>query len=114
MNFTNVLCSANVTVWCAVFSLGIICHYSFENAKGHTVTVNGDWYRVMLETFLHKKLHPSQQDTLWFQQDEATPHTAPTSMQGLSTMFLGTHFSFQGHHLALGQPTCSPDLAVPD
>jgi len=56
--------SAKVTVWCAVSSYGIIGPYCFENAKGHTVTVNAEWYGVMLGTFLHIELHPCQQDLL--------------------------------------------------
>jgi hypothetical protein len=52
---------AKVTVWCAVSSHGIIGPYCFENAKGLTVTVNAEWYKVMLGTFLHMELHPCQQ-----------------------------------------------------
>ena len=43
--------SAKVTVWCEVYSDSIIGPYFFENAKGHTVTVNAERYKVMLETF---------------------------------------------------------------
>jgi hypothetical protein len=43
--------SAKVTVWCEVYSHGIIGPYFLENAEGHTVTVNAERYKVMLETF---------------------------------------------------------------
>jgi hypothetical protein len=58
--------SVRVTIWCEVYSHGIIGPYFFENAKRHTVTVNAQRYKVMLLTFLHTELHPRQQDLLWF------------------------------------------------
>jgi len=82
-------------VWCAVSTHGIIWHYFFQNADGHTVTVNAERYKVMLETYLHNELHSLHQDLLWFQQDGATAHPAQTSMQVLRTMFPGrliSHF----------------------
>ena len=84
-----------MTVWCAVSTHGIIWHYFFQNADGHTVTVNAERYKVMLETYLHNELHSLHQDLLWFQQDGATAHPAQTSMQVLRTMFPGrliSHF----------------------
>jgi hypothetical protein len=80
-------------VWGAVSTHGIICHYSFENAGGHTVTVNAERYKVMLETYLHNELHSLHQDLLWFQKDGATAHPAQTSMQVLRTMFPGRFIS---------------------
>ena len=53
-----------VTVCCAVPSHGIIGSYCFENVKGCTVTVNAEWYEVMLGTFLCNGLHLHQQDLL--------------------------------------------------
>jgi len=50
--------------------------FFFENADGHTVTVNAESYKVMLEAHLHNELYSFQQDLLWFQQDGATAHTA--------------------------------------
>ena len=81
--------SAKLTVWCEVSSHGIIGPYFFENEEGRTVTVKGEQYKVMLETLLCNKLHPCQQDLLWFQQDGATAHTAKISMQVLRTVFPG-------------------------
>ena len=73
---------------CAVSSYGIIGPHFFENVEGRTGTVNAE-YKAILETFLRIKLHPRQQDLLWFQQDGVTAQTAQISMQVLRTMFLG-------------------------
>jgi hypothetical protein len=51
-------------MWCAVSSHGIIGSYCFEIGKGCTVTVNAEWYKVMLETFLSIGLPSHQQDLL--------------------------------------------------
>ena len=44
--------STKVTVWCEVYSHDIIGPYFFENMKGHTVTVNAEGYKFMLEIFM--------------------------------------------------------------
>jgi hypothetical protein len=44
--------SAKVTLLCAVYSRGIIGPYLYENTEGHTVTVNAECFKVMLEIFL--------------------------------------------------------------
>jgi hypothetical protein len=74
MIFTIVFCIVQIdSVECSFF----LWHYwsLFENAEGHTVTVNAEGSIVMLDTFLHNDLHPHQQDWLWLQQDGATAHT---------------------------------------
>jgi len=48
-------------MWCEVYSRG---PYFFQNAKGCTVTVNAEQFKVILETFLRSELHPCQQDLL--------------------------------------------------
>ena len=48
--------SAKVTVWCAVFGHGISGPYFFGNVEEQTVTVNAEWYKVMLKTVLHNEL----------------------------------------------------------
>lgn len=40
-----------VTVWCALWSGGIIGPYFFENAEGVALTVNGERYRAMIRDF---------------------------------------------------------------
>jgi len=91
------LYSAKVTVWSAVSSHGIIGPYFFENAEGHTVTVNAEHYTVMLDTFLHNDLHPHQQDLLWLHKMEQllTQHKFPCKASGQcfwsdSFLILGT------------------------
>jgi len=91
-------------VWFAVSSHGIIGPYFFENAEGHTVTVNAECYTVMLNTFLHSDLHPCQQDLLWLQQDGATAHTTYISMQVLRSVFTADSFLILG--TSLGPPAC--------
>jgi hypothetical protein len=81
MNFTNILCTAKVTVWCAVSSHSITGSSCSENAEGHHLNMNAVWYKVMLETFQCSELHSCQQHWLWFQQDGATAYTAQIFMQ---------------------------------
>jgi len=100
-----------VTVWCEVYSHGIISPNFFENVKGRTVTVHAKWYTVTLKTFLCNELHPHQQDLLWFQQDGATAHTAEISMHVFRTMFPGRLISCLGD---ITWPARSPDHAVLD
>jgi hypothetical protein len=75
-------------VWCELYSHGIVASYFFENAKGLTVTLNAEQYKVMLATFLHIELHPHKQYLLWFQHDGTTAHTAEIPMQVLRRVFL--------------------------
>ncbi|GFU34801.1 putative transposable element [Trichonephila clavipes] len=54
---------------------GIIGLYFFKNDEGHSVTVNGDWYRAMITNFFIPELNNHGVQELWFQQDGATCHT---------------------------------------
>ena len=45
-----------ITVWCGIWSRGIIGQFFFENEQVEAVTVNGDRYRVMLNEFLFTKI----------------------------------------------------------
>ncbi|GFW71211.1 uncharacterized protein TNCV_536291 [Trichonephila clavipes] len=65
-----------LTVWCALWSGGIIGPYFFKNDEGHNVTVNGDRYRAMITNFFIPELNNHDVLELWFQQDGATCHTA--------------------------------------
>ena len=56
--------SVTVTVWCEVYSHGIIGPYFFENEEGFTVTVHAERYKVVLETFLRIECNPPQRDLL--------------------------------------------------
>jgi hypothetical protein len=99
-----------VTVWCSVYSHETFGPYFYENAEGHAVT-DTEWYKVMLETFLHIELHPCEQDLLWFQQDGTTAHTAQIYMQVVRTVFPGRQIF---HYGKIIWPACSSDHAVPD
>jgi hypothetical protein len=68
--------NVKVTAWCSISSNGITGPHFFENAGGHSTTVNTEWYKVMLETFLQSGLYPCQVDLVCFQQDGATAHMA--------------------------------------
>ncbi|GFU73990.1 uncharacterized protein TNCV_2704301 [Trichonephila clavipes] len=62
-----------LTVWCAF--MGWWNHF-FKNDEGHNVTVNGDRYRAMITNFFIPELNNHDVQELWFQQDDATCHTA--------------------------------------
>lgn len=103
--------SAKVTVWCAIWSGGIIGPYFFEDEKGNAVTVTGDRYRHMLEHFLIPKLDALGLVNMWFQQDGATSHTAKATMKLLFQMFPEKIISKNGN---VEWPPRSPDLTAPD
>ncbi|GFU59840.1 uncharacterized protein TNCV_4726081 [Trichonephila clavipes] len=65
-----------LTVWCALWTGGIIRPYFFKNDEGHNVTVNGDRYRAMITNFFIPELNNHDVQELWFQQNGATCHTA--------------------------------------
>ncbi|GFW83519.1 putative DD41D transposase [Trichonephila clavipes] len=76
-----------LTVWCALWAGGIIGPYFFKNDEGHTVTVNGDWYRAMITNFFIPELNNHDVQELWFQQDGATCHTARATIDLLKDTF---------------------------
>jgi hypothetical protein len=73
---------SEVTVWCGVASFGVIGPYFLEDKAGRAVTVNSACYTEMLCTFLELELQRLgvENQTLRFQQDGATAHTARTAM----------------------------------
>ncbi|GFW07602.1 DUF4817 domain-containing protein [Trichonephila clavipes] len=76
-----------LTVWCALWSGGIIGPYFFKNDEGHNVTVNGDRYRAMITNFFIPELNNHDVQELWFQQDGATCHTARATIDLLKDTF---------------------------
>lgn len=78
-----------VTVWCALWSGGIIGPYFFENDEGQTVTVKGDRYGRMLTEFFWPQIEDMDTDNMWFQQDGATCRTTRPNMAILRTKFEG-------------------------
>jgi hypothetical protein len=67
----------------------VIGPYFFEDEVGRTLTVNSALYTEMLRTFLEQELQRPGvgTQTLWFQQNGATAHTARTAMRVLNEMF---------------------------
>ncbi|GFU34969.1 transposase [Trichonephila clavipes] len=76
-----------LTVWCALWTGGIIGPYFFKNNEGHNVTVNGDRYRAMITNFFIPELNNYDVQELWFQQDGATCHTARATIDLLKDTF---------------------------
>ncbi|GFV86036.1 uncharacterized protein TNCV_670331 [Trichonephila clavipes] len=76
-----------LTVWCALWTGGIIGPHFFKNDEGHNVTVNGDRYRAMITNFFIPELNNPDVQELWFQQDGATCHTACATIDLLKYTF---------------------------
>ena len=95
--------------WAAISVNGIIGPFFFEDGVGIVETVNKDRHL----SFLRKKFVPALRrrgihlDSIWFQKDEATPHTAGEVITWLQQTFgrriisLKTDFEWPPH---------SPDL----
>jgi hypothetical protein len=108
MNFTNILCIAKMTVWCAVSCHGITGPYCSENAEGHNLNVNKVWYTVMLETFQRSYILVSNICCGSNKMEQLlTQHKFPCTSEGQH--FWADSFLSWGHHL----PARLPDLAVP-
>ncbi|GFU35287.1 putative transposable element [Trichonephila clavipes] len=74
-----------LTVWCALWAGGILPY--FKNDEGRNVTVNGDRYKAMINTFFIPELNNHDVQELWFQQDGATCHTARAAIDLLKYTF---------------------------
>ncbi|GFX34890.1 transposable element Tc3 transposase [Trichonephila clavipes] len=59
----------------------------FKNDEGHNVTVNGDRYRAKITNFFIPELNNHDVQELWFQQDDATCHTARATIDLLKDTF---------------------------
>jgi len=55
-----------VTVWCGMWSGGIIGPFFFENEEGAAVTVNSVRYRGMLEDLFFPRMEEEDIDDIWF------------------------------------------------
>ncbi|GFV58054.1 uncharacterized protein TNCV_538671 [Trichonephila clavipes] len=56
-----------LTVWCALWAVGIIVPSFFKNDEGHNVTVKGDRYRAMITNFFIPELNNHDDRELWLQ-----------------------------------------------
>ncbi|GFS83928.1 transposable element Tc3 transposase [Trichonephila clavipes] len=72
---------------CASWAGGIIGPYFFKSDEGHNVTINGDRYRAMITNFFIPELNNHGVQELWFQQDDATCHTARAPIDLLKDTF---------------------------
>lgn len=55
-----------VTVWCGLWSGGIIGPFFFENEAGNAISVNGERYRAMLTDFFFNEIEDMNLDDIWF------------------------------------------------
>ena len=85
----SILYPEKLTVWCGLWSGGVIGPYVFRNERGQGVTVNGARYRSMITNFFWPKLDGMDLENMWFQQDGATSHTAAESRELLQEKFPG-------------------------
>ncbi|KAJ4441392.1 hypothetical protein ANN_11247 [Periplaneta americana] len=101
------LYDAGMAVWRAVSAAVIIGPYFFEDGNERAVTVNGERYRQMLQTFKGAL----NRDDMRFQQYGATIHTARDTLRLLINFFPGRIISWFGD---INWPARSPDLTAPD
>ena len=76
-----------LTVWCGLWSGGIIGPFFFKNDAKAAVTVNGIRYRAMINQFLFLIINDIDADDIWFQQDDATCYTANETINLLKEKF---------------------------
>ena len=76
-----------LTVWCGLWSGGIIGPFFFKNDARATVTVNGIRYRAMINQFLFLKINDIDADDDCFQQDGTTCHTVNETINLLKEKF---------------------------
>ena len=70
-----------VTVWRGFWAGDIIGLYFFKNEAGQAAIVNGARYRDTITQFFLLKLNDIDVADMWFQQDDATCHTANETIQ---------------------------------
>jgi hypothetical protein len=105
--------SEKVIVWRGVASFGVIGSCFFEDEAGKAVTVNSARYTEMLHTLLEPELQRLgvETQTLCFQPDGATAHTARNAMRVLTDMFPARVISQRG---TTEWPARWPDLNACD
>ena len=90
----------------------VIGPYFFKNGEGEAITVNGERYRYMIDTFLRPAVNAiDNHHSLCFQQDGATCHTARQTMDNLRQIFGNQIISCGGD---INWPSRSPDLTALD
>ena len=76
-----------MTVWCGIWSGGIIGPFYSKNEAGVAVTVNGERYRAMLSDYFFEQINGTNLDDIRFQQDGATCNTAHATIDILRRIF---------------------------
>lgn len=108
---THALHAQKCTVWCALWSGGIVGPFFFEDHCGKPVTVNSMRYNAMLKDFLWPQLDGIDHSDVYFQQDGATSHTTRENISLLRTKFPGRVISRNGD---INWPPRSCDLTPLD
>ncbi|EZA61679.1 hypothetical protein X777_10511, partial [Ooceraea biroi] len=85
--------------------------YFFKDEYGQAVSVNGNRYRGMIQTFFWHQLNDLDLENMWFQQDEATCHTADETIALLQEKFSERVISRRGN---VNWPQRSCDLTPLD
>lgn len=65
-----------VTVWAGICANCVIGPFFFEGRDGTAISVNGDRYRAMVDTFFRPETENDGLEDHWYQQDGATAYTA--------------------------------------
>jgi len=73
-----------VTLWCGLWTGGIVEPFFFEYSEEKAITVNGERYRGMTTDFLLDRIDAEE---LWFQQDGAKAHTSRQTVALLHEKF---------------------------
>ena len=79
--------SKKITAWCGLWVGGVIEPYFFRDDHGRHVTVNGNRYRSMITEYFWPQLDDMDLEDMYFQQDDATSHTANVTINLLETKF---------------------------
>jgi hypothetical protein len=84
------LYAQKVTLWCSVWSRGVIEPYFFGDEDGQAITVISQPHTEMINEFLGPKFPPNH--NLWSQQNDATTNTTVISMAALHLFFRSGRF----------------------
>lgn len=111
--------SKKCTAWVALSKHGIIGPFFFEDAQENAVTITKERYLEVLHKFWEelgvrnrrRGANRVKRNIQWFQQDEATPHTATVTLDWLDSKFPGRLISRRRNPEWAPH---SPDLNPPD
>ena len=76
-----------MTVWCVISAEKVIGPYFFGETRSQPLTVNDDRYRDMIRDFVIPDLRENDMEDYWFQENDATYHTARKTMDLLKEFF---------------------------